>query len=165
MSQQISNEAFHIFFLVNVSLRWINNVSCLFLSFPLITSGVYLCIVKSGLACCLCLAVYWSFSSGVGVAQSSSQWEAGADNRRDVQNPADQWKAKKPGLETWRILEYTPVIFLSQRKLAVTARNTLFCVVKLLEHLKNLKTGRVPYLVLTGHACHQKPNPPHETVP
>jgi hypothetical protein len=39
------------------------------------------------------LALYWSFSSGVGVkfAQSSSQWEAGPI-------PADQLKARKPGL-------------------------------------------------------------------
>jgi hypothetical protein len=29
------------------------NVSCLFLSFTLITSGKYLCIDESGLACCL----------------------------------------------------------------------------------------------------------------
>ncbi len=33
-----------VFLPVNASLRWLNNVSCLFLSFMLITSGVYLCI-------------------------------------------------------------------------------------------------------------------------
>jgi hypothetical protein len=76
-----------VFLAVNASLRWFNNVSCLFLSFMLITTGVYLCIDKSGLACvCIALRVvgavlHWLFSSGVGVnlAQSSSQWEAKAD--------------------------------------------------------------------------------------
>jgi hypothetical protein len=45
-----------VFLAVNVSLRWLNNVSCLLLSFPLITNGVYtllLCIDKCGLACYL----------------------------------------------------------------------------------------------------------------
>ncbi len=39
---------------------------------------------------------------------------------------------------------------------------------KSLEHLKNLKTTRVPYLGLEltyDHACHQKQNPSRETVP
>jgi hypothetical protein len=45
-----------------------------------------------------------------------------------------------------------------------------------LEHLNNLKTGRVPYsglelnwllltCMVTDHACQQKPNPSRETVP
>jgi len=52
------------------------------------------------------LEMYLSFSFGVGVqiAQSFSQWEARADTRRNVPNPADQ------------------------RKLALTARNTLFAI-------------------------------------
>jgi hypothetical protein len=42
-----------------------------------------------------------------------------------------------------------------------------FCVIKSLEHLKNFKTGRIPFLVLElhDHACHQKPNPSREAVP
>jgi hypothetical protein len=41
-----------------------------------------------------------------------------------------------------------------------------FCIIKSLEHLKNLKTGRVPYLGLElAHACLQKPNPSREAVP
>jgi hypothetical protein len=45
-------------------------------------------------------------------------------------------------------LFYTPLTILGQRKLALTGRNTSFCVIKSLKHLKNLKTGRVPYLGL-----------------
>jgi hypothetical protein len=43
-----------------------------------------------------------------------------------------------------------------------------FCVIKSLEHLINLKTGRRPHLGLeltSDHACHQKPNPSRATVP
>jgi hypothetical protein len=39
---------------------------------------------------------------------------------------------------------------------------------KSLEHLKNLKTGRIPYLDLeltSDYACAQKTNPSRETVP
>jgi hypothetical protein len=41
-------------------------------------------------------------SSGVGVkfAQSFSQWKATADTWRNVLNPADREKARKPGLST-----------------------------------------------------------------
>jgi hypothetical protein len=62
------------------------------------------------------------FSSGVGVkfAQSSSQWEARADTRRNVPNLADPIRTRK----TWT--KYTPLALISQRKLALTARNTLF---------------------------------------
>jgi hypothetical protein len=79
------------------------------------------------------------FSSGVGVkfAQSSSQWEARADTRRNVPNLADPIRTR----ETWT--KYTPLALLSQRKLALTARNTLFF------NLKNLKMApSVPYLGL-----------------
>jgi hypothetical protein len=51
-------------------------VSCLFLSFLLITSGTYLFIDKSGLACCFALRVVGAvFVVGVGVkfAQYASQ--------------------------------------------------------------------------------------------
>jgi hypothetical protein len=43
-----------------------------------------------------------------------------------------------------------------------------FCVIKSLDQLKNLKTGRILNLglELTGyHACPQKPNTSRETVP
>jgi hypothetical protein len=42
---------------------WLNDVSCIFLSFPLITSGVYgNCSDKSGLACCLyCTKSGWHY--------------------------------------------------------------------------------------------------------
>jgi hypothetical protein len=42
-------DVFWIYRAINIflaSLNWLNNVSCLFLSFQLITSGVYLCIEK-----------------------------------------------------------------------------------------------------------------------
>jgi hypothetical protein len=62
----------------------------------------------------------FSFAVGVKFAQSSSQWEASVDTWINVPNPADQKEAKK----TWT--KYTPTTVLSQRKLALTARNTLF---------------------------------------
>jgi hypothetical protein len=56
--------AINKFLPLNESLHWLNDDSCLFLSFPLITSGVQLCIDRSGLAssshctkrgwCCIC---------------------------------------------------------------------------------------------------------------
>jgi hypothetical protein len=65
----------------------------------MLVAFLLLCIDKSGLACCLYAlraagAILVVFS-GVGVkfAQSSSQWEAGPI-------PADQLKARKPGLST-----------------------------------------------------------------
>ncbi len=69
-----------LFLAVNESLRWLNNVSCLFLSFP-----EYNSLIKvDWLDACIALRVvelYWLFSSGVRVkfAQSPSQWEARAD--------------------------------------------------------------------------------------
>jgi hypothetical protein len=41
-------ESLNIFLPVNASLHWLNNVSCqcLFLSFPLITSGVNSAVIK-----------------------------------------------------------------------------------------------------------------------
>jgi hypothetical protein len=39
-----------LFFATDVSLRWLNNVGYLFVSFLLITSGVLLFIDKNGLA-------------------------------------------------------------------------------------------------------------------
>jgi hypothetical protein len=48
------------YFLVNTSLHWLNNVSCLFLSFPLITSGLYCncaLIKEDWLAACVALGV------------------------------------------------------------------------------------------------------------
>jgi hypothetical protein len=77
-----------------------------------------LCCIKSG----------WRFigrfsPAGVGVkfAQSSIQWEARADTCRNVPNLADQLKTRKPGLSTRSVT-------LSQRKLASTARKTLFAL-------------------------------------
>jgi hypothetical protein len=65
------------------------------------------------------------------IAQSTSQWEARADTRRNVLNYADQLKAK-----------YTPVTLLSQCKLAVTARNT-FLAFKIIRAPKKIfLTGR-----------------------
>jgi hypothetical protein len=37
---------------------------------------------------------------------------------------------------------------ISKRKLALIAKNTLFVIIKSLEHQKNVTTGRVPYLGL-----------------
>jgi hypothetical protein len=67
------------------------------------------------------LVLHWSFSSGVGVrfAQSSSQWEARADEEIS-QTLLNNYK--QGNLD----YKYTPVTLLSQRKLASTARNTLF---------------------------------------
>jgi hypothetical protein len=46
----------------------------------------------------------------------------------------------------------------------INSEKYTFCVIKSFEQLKNLKTGRVPYLGL-DHTCHQKPNPSRERVP
>ncbi len=57
---------------------------------------------------------------------------------------------------------------LSQRKFAVTARNTFFAFYQSLDYLKKLKIGRVPYLGLeltNDHICPQKPNQVRDTVP
>jgi hypothetical protein len=91
------------------------------------------------------LALYWLFSSGVGVkcAQSSSQW---ADTRKNVLNHVD-----------------TSITLLSQRELALTARNTLYAFIGTSTKFKNWP--RPLFGPPTDHACHQKPNPSRETVP
>jgi hypothetical protein len=48
----------------------------------------------------------------------------------------------------------------------INSKKYTFCGIKSLEHLKHLKTGRVPlFRPRTDHACAQKPNPSRETVP
>ncbi len=86
-----------LFLPVNASLLWLNKLSVFFLSFLLITSGVELWFGKKWIVLLLvlhqeCWALYWLFSSGVGVkfAQSSSQWEATVDFWRNLANCADQ---------------------------------------------------------------------------
>jgi hypothetical protein len=95
------------------------------------------------------------FSSGVGVkfAQSSSQWEARADTRRNVPNLAHPIRTK----ETWT--KYTPLTLLSQRKLALSARNTLLHC-KIIGAPKKLKKWlRTLFRPRTNHTCYQKQNP------
>ncbi len=69
------------------------------------------------------LALYWSFTSSVGVkfTQSSSQLEARANPEEMSQNLRTN-KSK----ETWT--KYKPLTLLSQRKLALTGRNTLLAL-------------------------------------
>ncbi len=56
-------------------------------------------------------------------------------------------------------------IILSQRKLALTARNTHFALQNHWSTQKNKKNGPVPSLGLELTIRHQKPNPSRETVP
>jgi hypothetical protein len=50
--------AIYIFLPVNASLPWVNNVICLFVSFPLITSRVNCALLKvDWLAACIALRV------------------------------------------------------------------------------------------------------------
>ncbi len=55
----------------------------------------------------------------------------------------------------------------SQRKLALTARNTLFTFIqyKIIGATKKFKKRALPAKLTTNHTCHQKPNPSRETVP
>jgi hypothetical protein len=68
------------------------------------------------------LALFWSFSSGIGVrfAQSSSKWEAQTDIPEEMSQSLLQIKSKETRTK------YTPVTLLSQRKLTITAINRLF---------------------------------------
>jgi hypothetical protein len=70
----------------------------------------------------LYLALYLLFSSGVGVqfAQSASQWDQGMRPEEIYQTLLTNKK------ETW--VKYTTLTLLSRRKLALTARNTLFAL-------------------------------------
>ncbi len=56
---------------------------------------------------------------------------------------------------------------LSQRKLALTARNTLFALrVKIIGTPKKCKNWPCPlFRPKTNHTCHRKPNPFRETAP
>jgi hypothetical protein len=102
------------------------------------------------------LVLYLSFSSGLGLkcTQSSTPTKG-----KQVPIPEEMSQTLLTK-ETWT--KYMPLTLLSQRKLALTARNTL-CVIKSLEQLKNLKNGLVSYLSL-AYTCHQQPNPSRETV-
>jgi hypothetical protein len=100
------------------------------------------------------LALFWSFSSGIGIrfAQSSSQWEAQADIPEEMSQTLLQIKSKVSRTE------YTPT------QTRINREKYTFYVIKSLEHLQKLKTGRVPYLGLeltTMHTCNQKANPSH----
>jgi hypothetical protein len=108
-------------------------------------------------------ALFWSFSSGVGVkfAQSSIQWEARADTWRNVPNPADQQATRSK--ETWI---NPPLTFLSQWKLALSARNIGHFLLYKIIGASNLKKWLHPlFWSITHYACPQKPNPFRETVP
>jgi hypothetical protein len=52
-----------VFLVVNASSLWLNNFSCLFLSFPQITRGVNCSLIKqsvlASMACCLLPALRW----------------------------------------------------------------------------------------------------------
>jgi hypothetical protein len=71
-----------VFLAINASLHWLNNVSCLFLSFP--TNHKWSIIVLDRLAAYIALRVIGavlvvSSVFGIKFAQSSSQWEAQAN--------------------------------------------------------------------------------------
>jgi hypothetical protein len=124
-------------------LRWLNNVSCLILSFPLITSGVwcmYMCIDKSGLAQCLYLRVVfasllvvflWRWLKICTIPQPISNF---SKDRYLKKCPKPCWPIRNQ--DTWT--KYTPVTLLSQCKLALTGRNTLF-VLKIIGAPKQFK--------------------------
>jgi hypothetical protein len=120
---------FYFYFLdVPPSLYWLNNVSCLFLSSLLITSGVWLCTDKSGLACCLyCTKIGWRSICHFPPALAYSLHSPSA-NGKQVPIPEDisQTLRTNKKQETWS--KCTPLTLLSQCKLALTARNTLFAL-------------------------------------
>ncbi len=127
-----------VFHVVNASLRWLYNVSCLFLSFLLITSGVQLCIDESGLACCL-------------YCTKNSYWRKiytilqpmGRKGRYLKKCPKLCCPIRCKETQTKR----APTTLLSQRKLPLTARNTVLYY-KIICAAKNFKNGPVPYLSL-----------------
>ncbi len=94
------------------------------------------------------MALYWSFTSSVGVkfTQSSSQLEARA-------NPEEMSQILLTNKKQGNLVKYTPLTLSNQRKLALTARH--FLRYKFLGAPKKLKRL----------ACPQKPNPSRETVP
>jgi hypothetical protein len=98
-------------------------------------------------------------SVSVKFAQSSRQWEARDDTYELSQTLLTN---KKQGN-----LDYVHAAYIIKpTQTRIYREKYTFCIMKSLEHLKNLKTGRVPYLGLElTHACHQKPNPSREIVP
>ncbi len=68
----------------------------------------------------------------------------GRKGRYLKKSPKPCWPIRSK--ETWT--KCTPTTLISQRKLALTARKCPFCVKKSFKQLKNVKTGRVPYLGL-----------------
>jgi hypothetical protein len=90
------------------------------------------------------LALYWSFSSGVGLKLAQSSSPIGEMSQTPLTN-------KKQG--SLDLVQYTLLTNVN----SVYSEN-IFCVIKALDHLKNLKTGRVPYLGLevTMHVMSSK---------
>jgi hypothetical protein len=102
------------------------NVSSLFLSIPLITIIV---LDKSGLACCLfCTKSGWRCICNFSLPLPFNLQSPPA-NRKQGPIPDAMSKTlltnKKPGKLDYN---YTPLTLLSQRKLALTARNILFAL-------------------------------------
>ncbi len=92
-------------------------------------------------------------------------------HRRKITNtePTTLSAIQAASQSTFTLHNYTPVVIsrndkskqltlLSQRKLALTARNT-FCVKKI------KKWPRPLFMPKTNHTCHQNPNPSRKTVP
>ncbi len=90
------------------------------------------------------MAFYWSFSSGVGVNFAHSSMLMESKGRYLKKSPKPCWPIKSK--ETW--IKYALLAQISQRKLAFNREKYTFCVVKSLAHIKNVKTGGVPYLGL-----------------
>jgi hypothetical protein len=85
------------------------------------------------------LALYWSFSSGVGV----NLYNPPANGKQEpIPEEMSQTLQTNKKQGTW--IKYAPLTVLSQRKLTLTAKNTFLCH-KIIGAPKKLKTGRVPY--------------------
>ncbi len=117
-------------------MRWLNNVSCLFLSFLLITSGDKCSLIKvDWLAACIAIRVVGAvlvFSSGVG---NGKQGPISEEMSQTLLTNKRQGK-----------LEYVQgnnIIKPTQTRIN-HEKNTV-CGIKSFEQLKNLKKGPVPY--------------------
>jgi hypothetical protein len=140
--------AYNIFLPVYVSSQWLNHFICLFFSFLLSTSGVWLFIDKSGLACCLdftqsgwrCIGHF---------CPAERHWRTICTVLQPMGSKCRYLKkCLRPywpiwSRKTWT--KYTPLTLLSQQR---KLKWNTFCVIKSLEHLKNLKNGPGPYLIL-----------------
>ncbi len=83
----------------------------------------------------------------------------GSKGRYQIKCPKPCWLIKSN--ETWT--KYHIRTLLSQREIALTARNTLFAFIGAPTKFKNWP--RPLFGPRTDQACHQKPNPSRETVP